>query len=69
MCNKTTPDAAAAALTTLMHALIDISVIAASAQITSIWWARSAACCSVISWLISLPPDEYGQQIPSRSQP
>ncbi|EGK3066064.1 hypothetical protein IOR79_004281 [Escherichia coli] len=28
MCNKTTPDAAAAALTTLMHALIDISVIA-----------------------------------------
>ncbi|EHX7084762.1 hypothetical protein K3077_000108 [Escherichia coli] len=28
MHNKTTPDAAAAALTTLMHALIDISVIA-----------------------------------------
>ncbi|EQA7186255.1 hypothetical protein ACX8X6_004676 [Escherichia coli] len=28
MQNKTTPDAAAAALTTLMHALIDISVIA-----------------------------------------
>ncbi|ENH4487128.1 hypothetical protein ABV593_005015 [Escherichia coli] len=28
MCNKTTPDATAAALTTLMHALIDISVIA-----------------------------------------
>lgn len=28
MCNKTTPDAAASALTTLMHALIDISVIA-----------------------------------------
>lgn len=32
MCNKTTPDAAAAALTTLMHALIDISVIADKAH-------------------------------------
>ncbi|ENH4608902.1 hypothetical protein ABV603_005729, partial [Escherichia coli] len=28
MCNKTTPDAAAEAIKTLMHALIDISVIA-----------------------------------------
>ncbi|EEV5554238.1 hypothetical protein ACRRCN_005205 [Escherichia coli] len=28
MCNNPRPDAAAAALTTLMHALIDISVIA-----------------------------------------
>ncbi|HCB7517031.1 TPA: hypothetical protein M2B84_004133 [Escherichia coli] len=28
MCNKTTPDAAAEAIRTLMHALIDISVIA-----------------------------------------
>ncbi|EPP4902592.1 TPA: hypothetical protein ACWW7P_003871 [Escherichia coli] len=28
MCNNIRPDAAAAALTTLMHALIDISVIA-----------------------------------------
>lgn len=34
MCNKTTPDAAAAALTTLMHALIDISVIADMAHST-----------------------------------
>lgn len=32
MCNKTTPDAAAAELTTLMHALIDISVIADKAH-------------------------------------
>lgn len=32
MCNKTTPDAAAAALTTLMHALIDISCTAATAE-------------------------------------
>ncbi|EKD0234203.1 hypothetical protein OQP19_003016 [Escherichia coli] len=28
MCNKSTPDAAAEAIRTLMHALIDISVIA-----------------------------------------
>ncbi|EFG3619246.1 hypothetical protein A1Y66_002129 [Escherichia coli] len=32
MCNKTTPDAAAAALTTLMHALIDIECTAELAQ-------------------------------------
>lgn len=32
MCNKTTPDAAAAALTTLMHALIDIECTAGLAQ-------------------------------------
>ncbi|MBC6568744.1 hypothetical protein [Escherichia coli] len=32
MCNNTRPDAAAAALTTLMHALIDISVIADKAH-------------------------------------
>ncbi|EKC9821942.1 hypothetical protein OQN62_004120 [Escherichia coli] len=32
MHNKTTPDAAAAALTTLMHALIDISCTAATAE-------------------------------------
>ncbi|MCW7353265.1 hypothetical protein OHD40_27980, partial [Escherichia coli] len=31
-CNKTTPDAAAAALTTLMHALIDIECTAELAQ-------------------------------------
>ncbi|AOM44896.1 hypothetical protein [Escherichia coli] len=32
MCNKTTPDAAAAELTTLMHALIDIECTAELAQ-------------------------------------
>ena len=32
MCNKTTPDAAAAALTTLMHALIDIECTAELAR-------------------------------------
>ena len=32
MCNKTTPNAAAAALTTLMHALIDIECTAELAQ-------------------------------------
>ncbi|EEV6358232.1 hypothetical protein EJW19_005243 [Escherichia coli] len=32
MCNKTTPDAATAALTTLMHALIDIECTAELAQ-------------------------------------
>ncbi|EPD3735541.1 hypothetical protein ACT5D9_000389 [Escherichia coli] len=32
MCNKTTPDAAGAALTTLMHALIDIECTAELAQ-------------------------------------
>ncbi|OSL89482.1 hypothetical protein [Escherichia coli] len=32
MCNNIRPDAAAAALTTLMHALIDISVIADKAH-------------------------------------
>lgn len=32
MCNKNTPDAAAAALTTLMHALIDIECTAGLAQ-------------------------------------
>ncbi|HFP5714700.1 TPA: hypothetical protein ACHIYL_002785 [Escherichia coli] len=32
MCNKTTPDAAAAALTTLMHALTDIECTAELAQ-------------------------------------
>ncbi|EIP7785775.1 TPA: hypothetical protein ACM9AN_000076 [Escherichia coli O103:H2] len=32
MCNNPRPDAAAAALTTLMHALIDISVIADKAH-------------------------------------
>ncbi|MBB7231107.1 hypothetical protein HEN31_024735 [Escherichia coli] len=32
MCNKNTPDAAAEAIKTLMHALIDISVIAVKAH-------------------------------------
>ncbi|MDM9021289.1 hypothetical protein QU770_23070 [Escherichia coli] len=32
MCNNPRPDAAAAALTTLMHALIDISCTAATAE-------------------------------------
>ncbi|HFV0975838.1 TPA: hypothetical protein ACH7ZU_004500, partial [Escherichia coli] len=32
MCNKNTPDAAAEAIKTLMHALIDISCTAATAE-------------------------------------
>lgn len=53
MCNKTTPDAAAAALTTLMHALIDISVIADRAHKHA---ARESECIFHYLAFVQLKP-------------
>ena len=55
MCNKTTPDAAAAALTTLMHALIDISVIADRAHKHA---ARESECIFHYLAFVQLKADQ-----------
>ncbi|ENJ8671745.1 hypothetical protein AB2A78_001791 [Escherichia coli] len=55
MCNKTTPDAAAAALTTLMHALIDISVIADRAYKHA---ARESECIFHYLTFVQLKADQ-----------
>lgn len=54
MCNKTTPDAAAA-LTTLMHALIDISVIADRAHKHA---ARESECIFHYLAFVQLKADQ-----------
>ncbi|HGV6843809.1 TPA: hypothetical protein M2Q60_RS17555 [Escherichia coli] len=55
MCNKTTPDAAAATLTTLMHALIDISVIADRAHKHA---ARESECIFHYLTFVQLKADQ-----------